>query len=198
MQYPAADIRRVLLSALDFSGDPEDAVKIGKVSRQARHVKRSVSRIARRGPIATAASRHLRTGATIATEIQDIEALKWTCAGVLSQAWPAAQTSLIEQAEFAAKAALTRLLKDGRLVESKVFEQELKDAMKTRCGGSRFLDGESRLGYLGRRTVGNRSARLVRAADIEWRCFAERRLGLWSFNQRRIFRDLCLPSGLLR
>ncbi len=29
-EYPSADIRRVLMSAVDFSGDTEDAVKVGK------------------------------------------------------------------------------------------------------------------------------------------------------------------------
>lgn len=129
-EYPAADIRRVLLSAVDFSGDIEDAIKIGKYLT--RHGMPQEGLLVLRD---AARSQPLRAdiyelALPVAVEQQDLESLRWTCSGVLSQAWPKEQAKLVEQAEIAAKAALIRMMNEGRIVEAKVFEEELKDSLK--------------------------------------------------------------------
>jgi hypothetical protein len=129
-EYPAADIRRVLLSAIDFSGDVEDSIKIGKylikydMVAQGLEVLRDASR-----------SEPLRAdiyeiALPAAVKLQSNEHLRWACAGVLSQVWPESKADLVEQAEIAAKASFIRLTEAGRVMDAKVFEGQLKNAMK--------------------------------------------------------------------
>jgi hypothetical protein len=129
-EYPASDIRRVLLSAVDFSGDVEDAIKIGKYL--AKHGMQQEALLVLRD---AARCQPLRAdifelALPLAIQLQDVEAIKWTCIGVISQAWPDDQVKLIETAELAAKSTLIRLTRDSRIVEAKIFEDAVKNAMK--------------------------------------------------------------------
>jgi len=128
--YPAEDIRRVLLSAVDFSGDVEDAIKIGKYlakqgyAGEALRVLRDAARVQPlRADIYEAAL-------PLAMQSEDWESLRWTSLGVLSQAWPVEQSKLVETAELAAKSVLVRMNREGRVVESKAFEEQLKQAQR--------------------------------------------------------------------
>jgi hypothetical protein len=66
----------------------------------------------------------------LARELNDLEALRWTCAGVLSKAWPAKYDRLAEEARLAARATSLRLKKEGRVVEATAFENEIKEALR--------------------------------------------------------------------
>jgi hypothetical protein len=129
-EYPASDIRRVLLSAVDFSGDVEDAIKIGKYL--AKHGMPQEALLVLRD---AARCQPLRAdiyelALPLAIQLQDVESVKWTCVGVLSQAWPDDQMKLVETAELAAKSTLIRMTRDSRIVEAKIFQDAVKNAMK--------------------------------------------------------------------
>ncbi|MCA9127294.1 MAG: hypothetical protein KDB22_09410 [Planctomycetales bacterium] len=126
--YPDKDIERVLLSSLDFAGD----------SSQAFHL---ASYMARRGMKGEALSLLHDIAVTepyrydvftlalpLASELGELDALRWTCLGILSKAWTKQQASLYRQAERVAKATQLKLARDGRVVEAKVFGEEIKAA----------------------------------------------------------------------
>jgi hypothetical protein len=127
--YPAADVKRLMLSGLDFDGSPNEAVRIAKhfvrkgMKKEALDLLHDVSKVEpyRYDIFAMALP--------LASELKDTESLKWVCLGVLSKAWPKAQAQLFDEANVAARATAIRLAQSGRIVESKAFEEAMKSAM---------------------------------------------------------------------
>jgi len=128
-EYPAADIKRLMLSGLDFDGSPNEAVRIAKhfirkgMKKEALNLLHDVSKVEpyRYDIFALALP--------LASELKDTDSLKWVCLGVLSKAWPKAQAQLFDEANVAARATAIRLAQSGRIVESKAFEEAMKSAM---------------------------------------------------------------------
>ena len=128
-EYPAADIKRLMLSGLDFDGSPNEAVRIAKhfvrkgMKKEALELLHDVSKVEpyRYDIFALALP--------LASELKDTESLKWVCLGVLSKAWPKAQAQLFDEANLSARATAIRLAQSGRIVESKAFEEAMKSAL---------------------------------------------------------------------
>jgi hypothetical protein len=127
--YPAKDVQRVLMSAVDFSGSTDDSMKIARylakrgMKAEAISILRDVSRAA---PLLT---EPFELGLTLAKETQDFAAIHWACCGILKQSWPTDKATLFDEALLTAKANLMRLTKAGRVVEAQAYEKELKTAL---------------------------------------------------------------------
>ncbi len=129
-EYPAADIKRVMLSGLDFDGSSDQALRIANhfirkgMKREALEVLRDVS--------INDPYRHdvFAIALPLANETKDVESLKWVCAGVLSKAWPKEQAHLFDEAKLLAQSTAIRLTQSGRVVEGKAFEEATKAALR--------------------------------------------------------------------
>ncbi len=128
-QYPNDEIQRVLLSAVDFSGSADDALKIAKhlisrgMKKEALSILEDVSRVT---PLA---AEPYEIGLPLALELDDLEGIRWTCLGVLKNGWPEEKADLVEKAQIAAKAAYVKLAKAKRVMEAEAFEHDIRDAM---------------------------------------------------------------------
>ncbi|MEZ6138603.1 MAG: hypothetical protein R3C53_27280 [Pirellulaceae bacterium] len=127
--YPPADIKRVLMSSLDFNNDSNKAVEIASylarkgMKREALEILEDVARVEpHRYDVFTLAL-------PLASETKDLQALRWVCTGVLSKVWPKGQEEIFLQAQQLAKITSLSLAGQGRVVESKAFDEEVKAAL---------------------------------------------------------------------
>ncbi|MCC6509938.1 MAG: hypothetical protein IT423_12600, partial [Pirellulaceae bacterium] len=128
--YPKADIERVMLSSLDFGGDTMAALEIAQYFAE-NQMKAEALSLLRDTAIADPNSYELYALALpLARELNDLEAIRWTCAGVLSKAWPTRYDKLVEEAKRAARATSLRLKQAGRIMEVTAFDNEIKDALR--------------------------------------------------------------------
>ncbi len=128
--YPSQDIKRVLLSSLDFDGDTNQSLKIAKylagkgMRAEALELLKDVAFLEphRYDVFALALP--------LAAETRDFDALRWVCVGIMSKAWPKDYVKLYDEAKLLAQATSLRLAQQGRVLEAQAFEQEIKEAMK--------------------------------------------------------------------
>ena len=120
------EIRRVLLSSVDFGGDVSSALKIAQylegqgMKKDALAIYRDVHRVSPSEKLP------LEAGLRLSLELEDRDGILWSSTGVLSQAWSDDQLPLIEKALLAAKAAYLRLSNEGRKMEAYALEQTMK------------------------------------------------------------------------
>ena len=129
-EYPNDQTARVLMSAIDFSHDFDDRMRIAQyfiskdMGAEALVVLRdaSIQQPLRPEPFQVALP--------IALKLNNVDALQWTCAGVLGQAWPDELKSLNEQASVAAQATYTSLSRSGKVAEAQAFEKHLQATVR--------------------------------------------------------------------
>jgi hypothetical protein len=128
--YPDSEIKRVLMSNLDFEGDSNRSLEIAKylarkgMRREALQLLEDVAKVEphRYDVFALALP--------LASELDDFDALRWACLGVLRKAWPKEQASLFEQASLKARTAALALKQQGRVLEAQAFEEDIKAALR--------------------------------------------------------------------
>lgn len=129
-KYPNEDVERVMLSSLDFGGGTPEAIDIARYFTQNK-MKREALSLLRDTSIADPYSYEVYAVALpLARELNDLESLRWTCAGVLSKAWTSKYDKLADDARFAARATSMRLKQEGRVLEATAFENEIKEALR--------------------------------------------------------------------
>ena len=127
--YPAADIKRLMLSGLDFDGTPNEAVRIAKHFVRKGMKKEALDLLHDVAKVEPYRYDIFALALPLANEIKDTESLKWVCLGVLGKAWPKAQAKLFDEAHLSARATAIRLAQSGRIVESKAFEEAIKSSL---------------------------------------------------------------------
>ncbi len=127
--YPAAEIKRVLLSSLDFNGNANQAFGVAQYLARKGMKKEALELL---HDLASADPNRYEVFALalpLAEELQDVNALRWVCVGVMSKVWPQEHAKLFDRASLTARATQLRLKQQGRLVESDVFAEEIKAAL---------------------------------------------------------------------
>ena len=125
---PVAEIERALLSAVDFAETPEDVLNVAArleevgADEAALRLCQEVSRIDpyRREPYVL--------GLRLAKELDQSDALKWACEGVLSQAWPENFSEVVDDARLIARSVHAQLIEEGKTDEARAFDESLKRA----------------------------------------------------------------------
>jgi hypothetical protein len=128
--YPAEDIERVMLSSLDFSRDTNSAIAIASYFAQNQMKQEALALLHDTAINDPYNYDILALALPLARELNDLEALKWTCAGVLSKAWPEQYNKLANDARLIARATSLRLKQEGRIIEATAFENEIKEALR--------------------------------------------------------------------
>lgn len=126
--YPPSEIRRVLLSSIDFGADTQAAIKIARYL-ETQGMKTEALAIYRDAHRANPSERlPLEAGLQLSLELEDRDAAQWSTVGILGQAWRDDELDIIEKAALLAKATYIRLTNEGRKMEAFAFEQSLKQA----------------------------------------------------------------------
>ncbi len=129
-EYPKEDIERVMLSSLDFGGDTMAAVDIADYFAK-NHMKAEALALLQDAAIADPNCYDLYALALpLARELNDIDAIRWTCVGVLSKAWPTRYDQLVEDAKLSARATSLKLKQAGRVMDATVFDNQIKEALR--------------------------------------------------------------------
>jgi hypothetical protein len=133
-----SEIERVLLSAVDFSNQPDDLLKVaeymvksnlgnGALQRRALDLYRQVSKMQPTRP------EPYVYGLRIANRLDDVEGLKWTSLGIVGQAWPNDQREIYEAGLNTAKGLVERLKSEKRAAEAEAFQTALNEAQIRDC-----------------------------------------------------------------
>ncbi|MEI8320173.1 MAG: hypothetical protein WCH79_19745, partial [Planctomycetia bacterium] len=126
---PKTEVERALMSSADFATSPNDLLSLAQClarfgsSRQAIRLCRQVATIEPSNREAFALAM------TIASKENDLQALKWACAGVLSNEWPAGQQDLATRAARLAKAAISGLEKQAKVDDAEAFRTAVDEAL---------------------------------------------------------------------
>jgi hypothetical protein len=72
-------------------------------------------------------------GLKLAQRVGDVEGVQWASLGILSQAWPKDQKSVVQEAERAADAIVEQLKAEERYEDLKKFESQLAQARQRDC-----------------------------------------------------------------
>jgi len=133
-----ADIERALMSAVDFSSQPDDLLKVadymlksnfgnGALQRRALDLYRQVSKMQPTRP------EPYVYGLSVAERLNDLDGLKWTSLGIVAQAWPHEQREIYDIGYRTAQAVVQRLKDEKRPAEAEAFQAALRDAMVRDC-----------------------------------------------------------------
>jgi hypothetical protein len=128
--YPASEMKRVLLSSLDFDANADQALDIARY--MARKGMKSEALVILRDIAMAEPLRHdvFAFALPLARETQELTHLKWVCAGILNKAWPTDLLPLFDQALTLAQATHLGLTQDGRVLEASDFEQQMNHALR--------------------------------------------------------------------
>lgn len=126
---PEKEIERAVLSAVDISRDQDAALTAAsylasiKLDRAALRLFQEVSS---QDPLRT--EPYLQ-GLKCAQKLKDVDAIRWSCVGILKQAWPADQKEIELHARRVAEATISELEKKGDIKRADAFMAELASAL---------------------------------------------------------------------
>lgn len=125
----ADDVERALLSALDFSNRPIDVMYVAMYLGRIGHDQRALALFQQASKMAPNQPEPFAHGLAVAQRLNDLEGLKWSLCGILSQAWPEEHMHLWKKAYNVAAATLEQLKNENRQDEAESFEKALDAAV---------------------------------------------------------------------
>ncbi len=127
-KYPAADIKRVQMSSIDFDGSTQHSILIANYLARKGFKAEALDILKDISVIEPLRYDVFATALPLAQETRDLDALRWVCKGIISKAWPKEHAEIYTHAERLARTTAVMLSQQGRVVESKSFEEEIKQA----------------------------------------------------------------------
>jgi hypothetical protein len=126
---PEQEIERALLSAADFATGSGELMQLAKYLERADFGPRALAMYKQVSRLEPLQPEPFVLGLKLAQRLSDMEGIKWSTTGILSQAWPAEQQEIWDMARRSAKSALTQLESDDRRDELAAFEKQLNEAL---------------------------------------------------------------------
>jgi len=126
------EVELSLMSALDFADDAYDAMYIAAFLAQNGFEHRALKLYRQLSKLDPSRSEPLALGLALAEKLDDVAALQWATAGILSQAWPKEQAAIWDRAYRVAEATLTRLEAEDKEAAAK-FRTQLDEAVRRDC-----------------------------------------------------------------
>ena len=126
---PKADVERALMSAVDLSDDPNDAMYAAQYMASNGMEKRAIRMLkdfAKANPTRT---EPFVIALRAAQKINDMDGIQWATIGIFSQEWPD-HPEIVKQAQYASDAIRLSLQKQGRHAELAAYENALKAAFE--------------------------------------------------------------------
>ncbi len=126
---PKADVERALMSAVDLSDDPNDAMYAAQYMASNGMEKRAIRMLkdfAKANPTRT---EPFVVALRAAQKINDLDGVQWATIGIFSQEWPD-HPEIVKQAQYASDAIRLSLQKQGRQAELEAYENALTAAFE--------------------------------------------------------------------
>ncbi|PQO29552.1 hypothetical protein DTL21_26235 [Bremerella cremea] len=126
---PKPEIERALMSAIDFSSGPNHMLVIAdlmsrmNIDARALKIYQDVSQMEPLRPEPYA------LGLKVAQQLDDEDAIRWACVGILSQEWPKDSSGIRDEAYRTAVALLRQMVADERVKDAKTFDSQIRDAL---------------------------------------------------------------------
>lgn len=130
---PKAEIERAVMSACDFSTNPQELMLIARylshigLDQRAVDVYRQVAKVA---PLEQDA---YTLGLRAAQRANDADGIRWAAVGIIKQAWPTEQQEIRNTAMRIAQATLDELQAAGNAEAAEKFRRELDEALVRDC-----------------------------------------------------------------
>lgn len=126
---PKQDIERALMSAIDFSSGPNHMLVVAslmsRLDLDARALK-LYQDVAQMEPLRP---EPYSWGLKAAKRLEDNEAIRWACIGILSQEWPKEHLDIRQEAFNTAKAQLQQLLANKKNDVAENFSENIREAL---------------------------------------------------------------------
>jgi tetratricopeptide (TPR) repeat protein len=130
---PKAEIERAIMSACDFSTNPEELMLIARYLSHIGLDARAVSvyrQVIKAAPLYQDA---FALGLRAAQRAKDTAGIRWAAVGILKQAWPTDQQAIRNTAVRVAQATLEEMRAAGDAKGAEAFQQELDAALVRDC-----------------------------------------------------------------
>lgn len=128
-----AELERALMSAVDFSTSLDDSMLAALYMSQIGLEKRALSIFQDVAAANPTRPEPYMQALRVAKRINDIEGIKWSCVGILSQNWPAEQKEIAMEALRVAHSTLQELKQTNKTEELKEFDAKLSAALVRDC-----------------------------------------------------------------
>lgn len=127
---PEKEIERAVLSAVDVSRDQDAALTAAAYLASIKldgAALRLFQEVSSQDPLRT--EPYLQ-GLKCAQKLKDVDAIRWSCVGILKQAWPADQKEIEQHARRIAEATISELEKKGDTKRADAFLAEIASALR--------------------------------------------------------------------
>jgi tetratricopeptide (TPR) repeat protein len=127
---PQQEVERAMMSVLDFAG--HDAAQLAYVAQYLARIgmnERALSLLRQATELEPTRPEHWINAFALAQLSGDPQQVRWTTVGVLSQAWPADQKHVRDEAISHAQAAVSQLRRQNRASEADQLEADIRHAL---------------------------------------------------------------------
>ena len=132
---PKVEIERALMSTVDLSDDPNDAMYAATYMAANGMEKRAIRMLKDFAIANPTRTEPFVIGLKAAQRTKDVDGIKWATLGIFSQEWPD-NPEIIKEAKYAADAVRLSYQKQGQTEALKSFESDLAAAFERDC----FID----------------------------------------------------------
>ena len=130
---PLREVERALMSAIDYSNNPESLLAVGIYMAEVGLHKRALSILQDVSEVNPYRPEPYVRGLAIAKRLGDLEGLKWATAGILAQAWTNEQKHIELDARHTAQALVMQLKQAGQEQAAKEFAQSIGEQASRDC-----------------------------------------------------------------
>jgi hypothetical protein len=130
---PLREVERALMSAIDYSNNPESLLAVGIYMSEVGLPKRALSILRDVSKVNPYRPEPYVRGLAIAKRLGDVEGLKWATAGILAQAWTNDQKHIELDARHTAQALVMQLKEAGQEQVAKEFVQSIGEQTARDC-----------------------------------------------------------------
>jgi len=127
------EIERTMMSALDFTNDPNEVLYLGTHLARTGMQRRAIEVFQRAAELAPWRHEPYLHGLRAAQQIDDLDALQWATTGVLERAWPKERAEVWHTARRIAESVIADLESNGEKQRAAEFASAVKEAMRRDC-----------------------------------------------------------------
>lgn len=126
---PKQEIERALMSAIDFSSGPNHMLVVASLMSRLGLDSRALKLYQDVAQMEPLRPEPYSWGLEAAKRLEDEEAIRWACIGILSQEWPKEHLGIREEAFNTAKAQLQKLLDEKKNDVAQKFNESIREAL---------------------------------------------------------------------
>lgn len=126
---PKQEIERALMSAIDFSSGPNHMLVVASLMTRLDLDSRALKLYQDVAQMEPLRPEPYSWGLEAAKRLEDEEAVRWACIGILSQEWPKEHLDIRQEAFNTAKAQLQQLLADKKNDVAEQFNERIREAL---------------------------------------------------------------------